>query len=49
MTLFCVGFVCGVFAVCVFDVVSEVLKPIDPHCGDCAKLMHRCRCEGGPV
>lgn len=37
-----IGFVAGV------GVVSYIDHNADPHCGLCAKLVHRCTCYGGP-
>lgn len=52
MLEFMFGFICGAMTVGITVIIAELRDGddgLDPHCMVCAKLMHRCRCKGGPV
>jgi len=52
--IFLAGFVTGAVLMTMACIVDDLRGAResgdpDPHCRDCAKLMHRCHCPGGPV
>lgn len=49
LVAFTAGIVVGVVVVTLDDLVVAWRQPVNPHCEACAKLVHRCRCSGGPV